>query len=235
MREFIDPQYRTQFDEYLHEIERTGEAHGVIAVVTRTGERRFWEYSNTLRTEGMDAPVVRGIAHDVTDRVLVERSLRETNEKLRQDASELDISVRELKLFRTLLDQSNDAIVVADATTLDILDVNEKACSELGYTPKELLGMTIYDINPSVDRQAVSEGMSRSDRRLQGSRRAVGHEADHTAIKTEAPWAPSFPNLFGAKTCCPNIRQMPNAMQFGYNPRAHEPRISQTIQPRIES
>lgn len=155
MREFIDPQFRQQFDDYLREIERTEEAHGVLAVVTRTGERRFWEYSNTLRTEGMDTPVVRGIAHDVTDRVRVERSLRETNEKLSQHGSQLDTSVRELKLFRTLLDQSNDAIVVVDATTLGILDVNQKMCSELGYGREELLSMTLQSklkrlgINPT--------------------------------------------------------------------------------------
>ncbi len=157
VRDFIDPQYRSQFDDYLREIERSGEAHGVIAVITRTGEQRFWEYSNTLRTESAETPVVRGIAHDVTDRVRVERSLRETNEKLRHNAGELDKSVRELQLFRTLLDQSNDAIVVVDAPTLRILDVNEKMCSELGYSREELLHMTIYAINPSIVRERVPQ------------------------------------------------------------------------------
>src|SRR5260370_42710928 len=69
MRDFIDPQFRTEFDTYLREIKRTGESRGVMTVVTRSGEQRFWEYHNTLRTEGVATPIVRGIAHDVTERV----------------------------------------------------------------------------------------------------------------------------------------------------------------------
>src|SRR6266851_2347430 len=40
MRDFIDPQFRSQFDDYLREIERTGEARGLMAVLTRSGEQR---------------------------------------------------------------------------------------------------------------------------------------------------------------------------------------------------
>ena len=41
-------------------------------------------------------------------------------------------------MFRTLVDQSNDAIKVVDPETLRFLDVNEKACSALGYSREEL-------------------------------------------------------------------------------------------------
>src|SRR5260370_1181035 len=54
-----------------------------MAVLTRTGERRIWEYDNTLRTEGIASPIVRGLAHDVTERVLAEGSLRAAEERLR--------------------------------------------------------------------------------------------------------------------------------------------------------
>src|ERR1039457_6097945 len=49
MREFIDPHFRKQFDEFLPKIERTGLAHGLLALITRSGERRIWEYHSTLR------------------------------------------------------------------------------------------------------------------------------------------------------------------------------------------
>jgi len=68
MREIIAPDFRDQFDAYLSQIERTGESRGLMAVVTRSGERRIWEYHNTLRTEGVASPIVRGMAHDVTER-----------------------------------------------------------------------------------------------------------------------------------------------------------------------
>src|ERR1035438_1156271 len=82
MLDFVDPQFRSQFDGYLRDIERTGESRGLLAVVTRSGEQRIWEYHNTLRTEGVETPIVRGIAHDVTDRVRAEKALRASNEEL---------------------------------------------------------------------------------------------------------------------------------------------------------
>src|ERR1700730_3573213 len=151
MRDFLDPQFRDQFDVYLREIEHTGESRGLMAVLTRSGEQRIWEYHNSLRTEGVATPIVRGIAHDVTDRVRAEKTLRARNEELRKTGLERERMLHELTLFRTLLDQSNDAIEVVDPETLRFLDVNERACVELGYSREELLSMTVYDIDPEVD------------------------------------------------------------------------------------
>gem|GEM_PF-1536717 len=52
----------------------------------------------------------------------------------------------ELKLFRTLLDNSSDAIEVIDPVTMRLLDVNETECRELGYSREELLTMSVKDI-----------------------------------------------------------------------------------------
>jgi PAS domain S-box-containing protein len=154
MRDLIDPQFRDQFDAYLREIARTGESQGLMAVLTRSGERRIWEYHNTLRTEGVERPIVRGIAHDVTEQVRAAKALRVTNEQLLQTARERERMLRDLTLFRTLLDQSNDAIQVVDPETLRFLDVNERACAELGYSRAELLSMSVRDIDTDP-----SEGM----------------------------------------------------------------------------
>ena len=151
MRDFLDPQYSAQFETYLEEIGQKGERHGLLAVLTRSGEQRIWEYHNTLITEDASMPVVRGIAHDVTDRVRAEQALRSTNEKLRTIALAQEESLQRLNLFRTLLDQSNDAIMVIDPATLHFLDVNEKVSAALGYTREELLSMSIVDIDPDTD------------------------------------------------------------------------------------
>ena len=151
MRDFIAPQFQGQFDDYLREIERTGESHGLLAVLTRLGEQRIWEYHNTLRREGVESPIVRGMAHDVTERVRAEKALRGSNEQLLKTAREREQVLRELKLFRTLLDQSNDAIEVIDPETGRFLDVNERACVELGYSREELLAMTVSDVDPVFD------------------------------------------------------------------------------------
>jgi PAS domain S-box-containing protein len=150
MRQLLDPKFRDQYDGYLREITTAGEATGILAVLTRSGQRRFWEYHCTLRTEGVDKPVVRGIAHDVTERLATEKALRESSRKLAETATGQDQLVRGLRLFRTLLDHSNDAIEVVEPRTLRLLDVNEKSCVELGYTRDELLSMTVFDIDPEL-------------------------------------------------------------------------------------
>jgi formate hydrogenlyase transcriptional activator len=122
-----------------------------LAVVTRSGEQRIWEYHNTLRTEGVAAPIVRGIAHDVTERVRAAKALRDANEQLLKTTQEQERTLHELTLFRTLLDQSNDVIQVVDPETLRFLDVNERACVELGYSREELLSMTVFDIDRNID------------------------------------------------------------------------------------
>jgi PAS domain S-box-containing protein len=151
VRDFLDPQYSAQFYTYLEEIQQKGERHGLLAVLTRSGERRIWEYHNTLITEDTSMPVVRGIAHDVTERIRAERALRSTNEKLRRIALAQEESLQRLNLFRTLLDQSNDAILVIDPATLRLLDVNEKVSAALGYSRDKLLSMSIFDIDPDAD------------------------------------------------------------------------------------
>ncbi|HKG58288.1 MAG TPA: PAS domain S-box protein [Pyrinomonadaceae bacterium] len=68
IRDGLLPEYRQQFDEYMHKVKTEGSAGGIMKVRTATGETRLWEYYNTLRTEGVEKPIVRGMAHDVTER-----------------------------------------------------------------------------------------------------------------------------------------------------------------------
>jgi PAS domain S-box-containing protein len=83
MRELIAPEFREQFDAYLARIKVVGADAGLMAVVTRTGERRIWEYNNTLRTEGVPSPIVRGMARDITERKRAEMALRRSEENYR--------------------------------------------------------------------------------------------------------------------------------------------------------
>jgi len=154
LQDVVDPQFRDQCDAYLREIGRTGKARGLMAVVTRSGEQRIWEYQNTLRTAGVAAPIVRGMAHDVTVRVRAQMALRAIRAELLKTSREQARMLKELTLFRTLLDKSNDAIQVVEPETLRFLDVNDRTCVELGYSREELLSMTVYDIAPGFDESA---------------------------------------------------------------------------------
>ncbi|NJD51416.1 MAG: PAS domain S-box protein [Candidatus Methanoperedens sp.] len=62
-----------------------------------------------------------------------------------KDITERRRAEEKLRLFRNLIDQSNDAIFVGDPETGRILDVNGKACSSLGYKREELLNMHVFD------------------------------------------------------------------------------------------
>jgi len=82
MRDFIDPQFHDQFEAYLREVKSAG----VARECWRCGRDRraaHLEYHNTLRTKGIEKPMVRGIAHDVTDRVRAEKALRTSEQRLR--------------------------------------------------------------------------------------------------------------------------------------------------------
>lgn len=68
IRDGLLPEYRAEFDKYLRAMKTEGAARGVMKVRTATGETRLWEYYNTLRTDGVETPIVRGMAHDVTER-----------------------------------------------------------------------------------------------------------------------------------------------------------------------
>ena len=100
MRELIAPEYRGMFDEYLVRIKATGADKGLLCVLTRGGEQRIWEYNNTLRTEGVATPIVRGMAHDVTEKRLAELartkaelSLAESEERFRVALKDSPITV----------------------------------------------------------------------------------------------------------------------------------------------
>jgi len=67
IRDILAPEARDQFATYLEEIQKRGAARGLMKVMTGAGEVRIWEYHNTLRTEGVPAPIVRGVARDVTE------------------------------------------------------------------------------------------------------------------------------------------------------------------------
>jgi PAS domain S-box-containing protein len=82
IRDILVPEFRDQFDTYLATIKRDGVARGLMQVRTSTGERRIWEYNNTLRTEGVATPIVRGMAHDITGRWRAEKALEQRNRHL---------------------------------------------------------------------------------------------------------------------------------------------------------
>ncbi|MBI5695674.1 MAG: PAS domain S-box protein [Nitrospirae bacterium] len=78
----------------------------------------------------------------------LERRVEERTEKLRESEAR----------YRTLMEQASDAIVIHDRHA-KIVEVNTRACELSGYTPDELIGMSIADLTPAESHDLVSEGM----------------------------------------------------------------------------
>jgi PAS domain S-box-containing protein len=83
IRDILTPEVSHQFDEYMARLRKEGTSSGIMLVQTRSGERRVWDYYNSLRTEGVAAPIVRGMARDITDRREAENALRVSEQKYR--------------------------------------------------------------------------------------------------------------------------------------------------------
>jgi PAS domain S-box-containing protein len=73
-----------------------------------------------------------------------------------QDVTERRSADRSVRLFRALLDQSNDAIEVIDPDTLRFLDCNKSAYQDLGYSREEFLSLSVFDINPLINEETAA-------------------------------------------------------------------------------
>lgn len=89
VRDILAPETRDEFEEYLRTIQRDGAASGLMLVETSTGEKRTWEFNNTLRTEGIATPIVRSFARDVTEQTRVERERSQLLKQIQEQAQQL--------------------------------------------------------------------------------------------------------------------------------------------------
>ena len=83
LREFISPDTRHLFDEYLRRIQELGRDAGLMKVVARGGAEKVWMYRNVL-SHGSGGTYVLGHAIDVTDRVAAERDELPGHERARR-------------------------------------------------------------------------------------------------------------------------------------------------------
>ncbi len=120
--DLVAPDRRSDFDEYLRKIRSSDAATGVMTIVTRSGEKRFWHYQNTRDEQGA-RDVVRATAIDVTELILAERSavraLEESEERYRQLFERSPAGI-----YRSSLDGT-------------MLDCNEAFAKILGYDSRE--------------------------------------------------------------------------------------------------
>ena len=112
-----------------------------MAILTCAAERRL-------------AALAEALERRVAERT---RQLDSANQALRKEIAERERAEQSLRLFRMLIDQSNDAIEVIDPETLRFIDINGKTCLHLCYSREELLSLSVFDIDPLVDEARVAK------------------------------------------------------------------------------
>jgi len=98
LADFLQPDKRHLFPDYLRRIQQHGRDAGLMKVVARSGAVRVWMYRNVLSGQQGQEPYVLGHAIDITERVAAERTLRESEQALRAAHADLEARVRERTL-----------------------------------------------------------------------------------------------------------------------------------------
>jgi PAS domain S-box-containing protein len=172
IRDFLAPETRTQFDEYLIDIKRDGFAEGLMTFVTKSGERKIWEFRNTLRTEGTSHPVVRGIAHDITEQKRAQEALQKT----------------ELQ-FGEILDHSPNLIFLKDVAGR-YLFINSEYCKAFHCERGEIYGKTDPELFPA-DQATVFRGSDLAALKARAAfsfeEVAIHDDGPHTSIVQKFP------------------------------------------------
>lgn len=105
------------------------------------GERNYEAIFSPIQGVKGSIESVVCTARDITQRKQGETALRESEEK-----------------YRNLFELANDLIFIIDATTHRLLNANWNAARQLGYTRKELLDLSLNDIEAPMEtprRQAI--------------------------------------------------------------------------------
>ena len=95
LRDYLAPETRHLFDDYLLRIREKGTDSGLMRVVAKDGSERVWFYQNIRYEEPGAPPYILGHGLDITDRVRIEQALRQSQHELRRAAVELDARVQE--------------------------------------------------------------------------------------------------------------------------------------------
>jgi PAS domain S-box-containing protein len=149
VKELLAADNDDEFNRYIDTIKKNGHAQGLMKVRTRSGEIRFWEYNNSLKTSAASTPVVRGYARDITESKKAKEEIVKMNEQLRNLAGHLQ-NIREeerKKIAREIHDELGQQLTVIKMNLHSLLKKNKIQDSE--FTQK---AAAISDyINQSID------------------------------------------------------------------------------------
>jgi PAS domain S-box-containing protein len=145
LADFMPGELRPRFVKYLHRVTTFGQAHGYLTLVSKSGETVTWVYRNAVYGS---SPLVIGHAQDITWRLSMERSLRESNEQFRALFEDAPVAYHELDARGT------------------VVRVNNAECELLGRGKHEIIGRPVWELVVPDQREASRRDV---ERKLSGS------------------------------------------------------------------
>lgn len=136
---FVHPEDRKSVTEAVDKALNGGETYDIRhRIVTADNALKVLRERGRVMFDEFERPIyMLGTVQDVSETVAKEKRLQ----KALDDA----------RMFRTILDKSNDAIYITDPKSGRFFDFNDRAMSMLGYIRKELLACNVTDIEQKFD------------------------------------------------------------------------------------
>ncbi len=136
--DLLPARFRSEFPAFIQRTLQNGQDKGVMAICSRNGEERIWQYTSTLRSREESPLVIRGTAHDITEQHRALKALRSSEAK-----------------FASTFNASPLAISITSIRTGRLLDVNETLMRQFGFTREELIGRTPVEVGMWADPRSL--------------------------------------------------------------------------------
>ncbi len=166
---YPDDEYRRKIFDMINADIASGDPDRMqwkgIRVTTHEGKERI---VNAKNIPLYDQNLMISTVVDVTEQKRLEKQLRESEEK-----------------YRHLFENNPEPMWIYDPDTLKFVEVNQAAINHYGYSEEEFMEMTLLDIRPDEDAEALKENVKQNKGTSSYSEEWIHLKKDGTKIDVE--------------------------------------------------